>query len=256
MLINFIILAFSGMVFYVFGAFWPLEIGQFFGPDPYSVARIITAFGFTFLIGIFVICWGIDLTRGRIRELFLIASCMMTAGVSALAITNQNTPTLSIIISSLGMFGVGALFVAPIVVLTIISSDDVIGTVVGLGMSIRLIFGQVGYAIFFNLLENQLAKWIPVIVAPALGGAGLPPSEILEFIGAAVNNNKTAIAELPGVTLPVLVAAQEAFDETFVNSFKVVYLSAIGAGAVAIIASAFLPSIKKHMTDRVAVDIH
>lgn len=220
------------------------------------MASIITAFGFTFLIGIFVICFGVDLCRGRIRELFIIAGCMMTAGIGAMTATNQNTPGLAIAFSSLGMFGVGALFVAPIVVLTNISSDDIIGTMVGLALSIRLIIGQIGYSIFFNILQAKLNSTIVAVVGAAVVSAGLPVAEVAPFIGALVTKNTTLLAELQGITPAILVAAGEAVDESLVTSFNVVYHMSIGAGVVAIIASAFLPSIRRYMTDRVAVDIH
>ena len=110
------------------------------------------------------------------------------------------------------MFGVGALFVPPIIALTNLVPDDVIGTIVGLAMSIRFIFGQVGYTIFYNLVQHRLAENVPAIVGPAVAKAGLPLTEIKEFIGALVEKNMAAIDQLEGVTPAILVAAIEALD--------------------------------------------
>lgn len=243
-------------MFYALAAFWQNEMEQLFGPSPYDVAAVIAAFGFFFLIGVCVVGWGIDLLRGRLRELFVISSCMMTAGIVAFSAMDNLDRSGIIALSCLGMFGVGALFAPPIIALTNLVPDDVIGTVVGLAMSIRFIFGQVGYTIFFNLLQHRLLKNIQGIVGPAVAKAGLPLIEIPEFIGALMEKNMTAIGQLDGVTPEVLVAAVEAVDLSFIVSFKIVYMTSLAAGIVAIVASALLPSIRRHMVDRVAVDIH
>ena len=243
-------------MFYVLAAFWQLEMEQLYGPDPYHVAAVITPFAFFFLIGACVVCWGIDLLRGRLRELFVISSCIMTAGIVALSAIENLTQTGVMCLSSLGMFGVGALFAPPIIVLTNIVPDDAIGTIVGLAMSIRLIFGQVGYTIFFNILQHKLTENIPEIVGTAVAKAGLPVTEIKAFVGALVEKNLTAIGQLGGITPAILVAAGEAVNTSFVVSFRIVYMASLAAGIVAIAASALLPSIRKNMVDRVAVDIH
>jgi hypothetical protein len=243
-------------MFYVLAAFWQVEMEQLFGPSAYGIAAVIAPFGFFFLIGTFVVCWGIDLLDGRLRELFIISSCTMTAGIVALSAMESLSRAGIIGLSCLGMFGVGALFAPPIIALTNLVPDDAIGTIVGLAMSIRLIFGQVGYTVFFNLLQHRLTVNIPAIVGLAVAEAGLPSSEIKEFIGLLLEKNIVAINQLEGVTPAVFVAAIEALDLAFIKSFKIVYMASLAAGIVAIIASALLPSIRRNMVDRVAVDIH
>lgn len=243
-------------MFYVLAAFWQVEMEQLFGPNAYNVAAVIAPFGFFFLIGTCVVCWGIDLLRGRLRELFIISSCMMTAGIVALSAIESLSRAGVIVLSCLGMFGVGALFAPPIVALTNLVPDDAIGTIVGLAMSIRFIIGQAGYTVFYNLVQHRLAENVPAIVGPAVAKAGLPLTEIKEFIGALVEKNMAAIDQLEGVTPAVLIAAIEALDIALIKSFKIVYMVSLAAGIVAIIASALLPSIRRNMVDRVAVDIH
>jgi hypothetical protein len=246
----------GGADFYSLGAFWLLETQQFFGPDAYSIARIITAFGFAFLIGIFLISWGIDLTRGSIRELFLITSCLMTAGIGGMLVVTQLTPSMAIGLSFLGSLGVGGLYIPPVIALTIISPDDLIGTIIGLALSIRFIGGQVGYTISFNILQTKLTEIIPSIVGTAIAKAGLPITEIPAFILALVESDFTAIAQIKGVTPAVLEAANEAVSVSYLEGFKLVYYVGIGFGGAAIIASLFLGNIRRYVTDRVAVDIH
>lgn len=229
---------------------------QFFGPDAYSVARILVPMGFAFLIGIFAFGWAIDLTRGRIRELLLIAASLMTAGVGGMVVVTENTPSLTMGLSFIGLMGVGALYIPPIIALMIISGDEVIGTVVGLALAIRFLGGQAGYALLYNILMNKLGDVIPTLVGGAVAEAGLPLPEIPAFIGALLAQNTTAILSVPGVTPAIVGDAILAIDASYVQGFRLVYLISIGFGGAAIVSALFLGNIRKYMTERVAVDIH
>ena len=154
------------------------------------------------------------------------------------------------------MLGNGALYIPPVIVLTIISGDEVIGTVVGLALAVRFLAGQAGYALMFNILENKLLEVIPTNVGGAVAKAGLPLPEIPAFIRALLARNTTAIAQLKGVTPTIVVEAIQAVDESYIEGFKLVYLVSIGFGGAAIISCLFLGNIRKFMTERVAVDIH
>jgi Fungal trichothecene efflux pump (TRI12) len=246
----------GGADFYALAAFWQLEMQKLFGPDAYSIARVIIPFGFAFLIGIFLFSAGIDFSKGAIREVLLIASCMMTAGIGAMAAISQTTRGLSIGLSFLGMLGVGGVFVPAVIALMNVAGDDVIGTITGLGISIRFIGGQIGYTVFFNAFQSRLIKLAGILVGGTLLKAGFPPAEIPTFIGALLLNDVTVLEELPGVTPAILEAAGEAAIEATVGAFKIVYYAGIAFGGAAIIACLFLGNIRKYMTDRVAVDIH
>ena len=142
------------------------------------------------------------------------------------------------------------------VILTIISPDEVIATVAAINLSIRFIGGSIGYAIYFNIFENKLVAVLPSTVAAAAAGAGLPVAEIPSLIGALVAKNATALRLIPGITPAILLAAEEAVKDSYVEGFKKVYLVSIAFGGAAIVASIFLGDIKKYMVSRVAVDIH
>lgn len=236
--------------------FWPLECQQFFGPDPHEIARTVVAFGFSVALGVILVSWGLSVFRGANRELLVISSVFMTAGVGGLAAVTPSTPSLGIGMSFLGGLGVGGIIVPAAVILTIICPDEVIATITAITLSIRLIGGSIGYAIYFNVLQNKLTAIIPTTVGIAVLKAGLPPSELTPFITALVAKNETAIAGLKGITPQILVAAEAAVNESYTQGFKLIYLVSIAFGGAAIIASAFLGDIRKYMVDRVAVDIH
>jgi hypothetical protein len=250
----FFILGVGGAAFYCIAAFWQLEMIQVFGPDPYNVARILAPFGLAFLAGIFAAGWAIDFTNGRIREIFLISSALMTAGIGGMLAFTVTASSLTMALSFIAMFGIGAVFIPPVIVLTMLVPESAIGTIVGLAVSVRLIIGQVGYTIMFNLLIQQLTVQLPDYIVAAVVPAGLPKNEIVEFVTDIATSNLAGVAAL-NVTPAVLIAANEAVSEAYVACFPVVYQVGVGFAAAAVVASAFLPSIRKYMTDRVVVHI-
>ena len=250
------ITAVAGANFYSLLNFWPLECQQLYGPNPHAIARTVVAFGYSVALGVILVNWGLSLFRGANRELLVVSSCFMTAGVGALAAVNQNNPSLGIGMSFLGGLGVGGIIVPAAIILTIISPDEVIATVTAITLSIRLIGGSIGYAIYFNVFENKLNNVIPINVGTAVAEAGLPLTEIPAFIAALIAKNTTALAQLKGITPKILIAAENAVQMSYVEGFRQIYLVSIAFGGAAIIASLFLGDIKKYMVDRVAVDIH
>jgi hypothetical protein len=250
------ITAVAGANFYSMLNFWPLECQLFFGPDPNQIAQTVIAFGFSVAIGVILVSWGLSVFRGANRELLVISSVFMTAGVGGLAAVTPETRSLGIGMSFLGGLGVGGIIVPAAVILTIICPDEVIATVTAITLSIRLIGGSIGYAIYFNVLQNKLTAILPATVGIAAIKAGLPPSELTAFVTDLVAKNATAIAGLKGVTPAVLQAAEAAVNASYVQGFKLIYLVSIAFGGAAIIASVFLGDIRKYMVDRVAVDIH
>jgi len=229
---------------------------MFFGPTPHEIARAVIPFGYAVATGVILVNWGLSLFRGANRELLILSSAMMTAGIGALASVDQNHRALGIGLSVLGGFGVGGIIIPAATILTIICPDEVIATATAITFSVRLIGGSIGYAIYFNVFENKLNAVLPTLVGTAAVEAGLPITEVVEFVEALVSQNETAVAAIPGLTPQILLAAQEAVLDSYVQGFKRVYLVSIAFGGAAVLASVFLGNIKKYMVDRVAVDIH
>ena len=241
---------------YVLSAFWIAEMQQFYGSHAYSLARILTAFGFAYVIGICIVSWAVDLTRGAIRELFLISGCIMIAGIGSLAAIKPGQSARAIGLSFLASFGVGALYIPPIVALVDLTPDEHLGMTVGLALAVRFIVGQIGYTVFYHIVKKKLTDIIPTTVGYAVLEAGLPLTEVELFIEDLVAKNSTALAALRGITPKILLAADKALNDCFVRSFRLCYYAGLGFAGAAIIASIFLKNIKKYLVDRVAVDIH
>jgi hypothetical protein len=246
----------AGANFYSLLNFWPLEAQVLFGPNPHEIARTIIPFGYAVASGVIFINWGLSIFHGANRELLVISSCLMTAGVGALAAVNTGNRAVGVGVSVLGGFGVGGIIIPAAVILTIISPDEVIATIAAINLSVRFIGGSVGYAIYYNIFQNKLAEVLPTTVGLAAAQAGLPLSEIPELVLALVAQNTTAIGQIPGISPAILLAAEGAVQDSYVEGFRKVYLVSIAFGGAAIIASLFLGDIRKYMVGRVAVDIH
>jgi len=139
-----------------------------------------------------------------------------------------------------------------VTVLTTVCPDELIATITAATISIRLVGSSIGFAVYFNVLQNKLTPILPANVGTAAAQAGLPPSEIPTFLGAFLEQT----GPLTGYAPAVLLAATNALKDSYVEGFRMVYFVSIAFGASAIIACLFLGDIKKFMVDRIAVDIH
>lgn len=139
-----------------------------------------------------------------------------------------------------------------VTVLTTVCPDEVIATITAATVSIRLVGSSIGFAVYFNVLQNKLTPILPVNVGTAVAQAGLPPDQIPTFLGAFLGQT----GSIAGYAPAVLLAATNALKDSYVEGFRMVYFVSIAFGASAIIACLFLGDIKKFMVDRVAVDIH
>src|SRR4030095_5889188 len=97
-----------------------------YGPDPHAIARTVVAFGFAVALGVIIVSWCLSLFCGANRELLVISSCMMTAGVGAMTAVNKTNSGLGIGLSILGGFGVGGIIVPAAIILSVVSPDEVI----------------------------------------------------------------------------------------------------------------------------------
>ena len=251
-MLTFFISGVGGANYWSLVAFWPLECQMLYGPDAMKVAVDVLPFAFSTSLGVILVNMCISWFQGSIRELLTICSCMMTAGVGGLASVTQNTPSVGMGMSFLGGIGIGGITQPAATMLTIVSPDEIIATVTAATISVRLIGATIGYAIYFNVLQNSVLNLSTIVSAAAIK-AGLPSTDLPPFLDAILGQNNTALQQF---SVSVVAAAQAAFKDTYVEGFKKVYLVSISFGGSAIIACLFLGNIRKYMVDRVAVDIH
>lgn len=134
--------------------------------------------------------------------------------------------------------------------------DELIATCVALSLSIRVIGGSIGYAIYYNIFINKITANLPAYVGLYAVEAGLPLTSAKEFVTLFLTAPKElATANIPGLTLPVVQAATIGARWAYAESLKYVWYTSIAFGGLSIIACLFLGNISKYMTNRIAANI-
>ena len=184
------------------------------------------------------------------------------------------------IILIIGGFGIGGIVVPASIITTIICPDDLIATIAALTLSIRVIGGAVGYAVYYNVslatypsslrLKNLTTnhplsqvfvnKFVPNAIK-YIGGTMYElnitdPTLIADVIGLTGASLTENIRLIPGLQSDAAWSAVvEAGKVAYAESYKYVYYVSIAFGGVSIIAACFLGDIEKYMDDHVAVII-
>ncbi|KFG83945.1 hypothetical protein MANI_116337 [Metarhizium anisopliae] len=255
MLIAFI----SGANFFSVLMLWPTQAYNVYGHDPVAVGLRGLPFGFGVMAGCVITLGLMTWLRGRgIRVLLLVASCVMTAGCGAMAAANRDNEKAVYAILLVSGLGVGGIVIPTSVITTIICPDDLIATITALTLSVRVIGGAIGYAIYYNVLVQKLTPELikQVSTAMVLGGVKEP-----EVIKAAIELTSASLTQeilhLPGVDgnvelwQSIVLAGQNAYA----IAYPWVYYCSIAFGGVSIVASAFVQDIAQFMDEHVAVVI-
>ncbi|KIW83626.1 hypothetical protein Z517_02872 [Fonsecaea pedrosoi CBS 271.37] len=254
-----IITAISGSNFFSILMFWPTQAFNVYGHDPVGVGLRTLPIGFAILAGCVVVLVLLSVLNGQIRSLLLGSSILMTAGCGALATANlHNIHQIYGILVVAGL-GIGGIVVPASIITTIICPDDVIATVTALTLSIRVVGGCIGYAIYYNVFVNhfstQVVEKIAGVMTVTLGVQD--PNEILSAITATSNSLIEDLRLLPSIGDNdtafelVVTAGQLAYSE----SYKWVYYVSIAFGGLAIVCSMFLGSIDTYMNDHIAANV-
>jgi hypothetical protein len=84
---------------------------------------------------------------GKVREIFVVSSCLMLVGIGGLATVTQNSTSPALALGFFGGLGVGGIVGSAATVLTIICPQDLIGTAIGLGVSVISVGSSVGHIV-------------------------------------------------------------------------------------------------------------
>ncbi|KAA8906716.1 putative MFS drug efflux pump [Sphaerosporella brunnea] len=259
LILTLIITFISGANFFSILMFWPTQAFNVYGHDPVQVGIRGIPVGFGIMTGAVVVLWLLSVFRGRNRELMIISTVLMTAGCGSLAVANaDNLATLwgLLVLASLG---IGGIVVPASIITTIICPDDLIATVAALTLAIRVIGGSIGYSIYYNVFVHKFVPNATHYVGGALYQMGITDvkviAEAIELTGASLLEE---LRLLPGIDgdaqkWDVLVRAGQV---AFAQSYRWVYVTSVGFGAVSIVAAIALGDIGAFMDDHVAVVIH
>ncbi|KAF2757893.1 putative major facilitator superfamily transporter [Pseudovirgaria hyperparasitica] len=254
-LMSYIIVFIAGMEFYSILGFFPLMLQNVWPASPEQTGLRGFWYPLAILIGACLVSAGITYSRGRVAWMFVTCSVLMTAFCGSLASATPFNMPRSVAFATLGSLGIGGVIVPCLTVALYCCPDAYIGTTAALSLAVRFLGGSVGTTIYYNIFNTSFMTNVPKLIAPAVVAAGLPVDSVEAFIGALFTDPTSALT-IPGVTMEILQVGGLQARWAFTESLKGVWYASIAFGAVSIVASCFLPNIKRFMTNRVAVDIH
>ena len=118
---------------------------------------------------------------------------------------------------------------------------------IALSLSIRVIGGSIGYAIYYNIFVNKITSKFPAYIALYAVEAGLPITSAKTFVELYLTaRQELATAPIPGLTAVVVQAAGVGTKWAYAESLKYVWYTSIAFGGISIIACIFLGDISKH----------
>jgi hypothetical protein len=106
----------------------------------------------------------------------------------------------------------------------------------------RFAGGSVAISIYTTILTNVQGNEAARIVPAAAIAAGLPESSAQALL-AALPLGSAALAEVPGITTAIIMAASEAFKQSFVVGLRTTCLSSLSFGIVGIIGTEAFPFV-------------
>lgn len=131
------------------------------------------------------------------------------------------------------------------------------GIAVGLAGTFRLLGGAVATAIYTAILSSKFAEAIPGQMTTAINDSGVSYSDSLlqNLIAAAATNTEAAFEAVKGTTPQLVDMALMAVKLAWVESFRLVYLVAIGFGGLATLCASCTVSTDKRLknSDRAVV---
>jgi hypothetical protein len=252
---TFIVAFVGGANFYSLLNFFPLSFTNIYDPDPVKVGLMGLGPAIGTTLGATLGNMLVAATKGRGREILGVSCVLMTAFTGALAACNPDTPGMYIALGTIAGFGVGGVLVPTGAIALCVAPDALIASVVALGLSIRVVGGSIGNAIYFNIFYNKINTNLPKYIAEYVLAAGLPLTSLEPFIGALLTD-PTKLALVPGVTPEIVAAATVGSRWAYSESLKYVWLTSIAFGAISIVACVFIKSIRKYLTNRIATTIH
>jgi hypothetical protein len=153
--------------------------------------------------------------------------------------------------------GVGGVIIPNQIIITIICPDDLIATATALALTVRVIGGSIGYAVYYNVFKERFTHYATSYFGLQAALAGVYDVQTITEMALLVSENLyQKLLDYPQVT------TQATYDklyfagrETFALSFPIVWYSSIAFGGATIIACLFLRDIGKYMDGHIAVQM-
>lgn len=87
------------------------------------------------------------------------------------------------------------------------------------------------------IVDNQFTDHLPAKIGQAVAGTSFDPANLSALIEAAALNTAAAYAKVSGITSQIATASQYAVKLAYVQAFRIVFLTALGFAALALISA-------------------
>ncbi|CAA9961947.1 hypothetical protein CFE70_005347 [Pyrenophora teres f. teres 0-1] len=251
---------FSGGNYFVMLLLWPSELTNVWGGDERTIGIRTLPVGFC-IIGGAAICLGlIILTKGRVRELMIFFTALMTAGTGALSVARPDNLNESLVILSFACLGVGGILIPTSIIGQTIVPDEYIATITAITLSIRFIGGAIGFSIYTNVLTHKTTEYftqfvaIDTLVRQSIVNFLNPDGQAtIAAIATALGNSKfdevkRILATSPSVinrdAYPEILAATQ---KAWALAYRYPYWISIAFGGICFISSLFITDVRPLM---------
>ena len=85
------------------------------------------------------------------------------------------------------------------------------------------------------IFNTQISTLLPHKVAAAAIEAGLPAASIPSFVADLAHQQTEALAKIPGITPTIIAAGVAALEQTYLESFRAVWITAACFAAVGVV---------------------
>jgi len=265
MIVILLITFLSGGNYFVLLLFWPTQIYNVYGDDPVGVGIRSLPIGFGIIGGACICLVLIPATKGRIRELMIFFTAMMTAGTGAMCIATPDNLNVVYAVISLASIGVGGVIIPSSIIAQIACPDEQIATITAITLSIRYLGGAIGFAVYSNLFFRKVTIHLTEIVAEktlAYGAIINPLSAdgiaVITLVTNLMGNARfdevkeifaTNQEVLQRDAFPVVLRASQ---EAFALAYRWPYWISIAFGGACFILSFFVGNIRGLLTAKVA----
>jgi hypothetical protein len=163
--------------------------------------------GFGIIGGSWIALTILPYIRGRIKELMIIATCIMTAFCGAMSIgTPFNLHTMYIIVLFAAL-GCGAVIIPASIIAQIVCPPELIATITAISLAIRYLGGAVAFTAYYNAVESQYTKYAtPIVAVDAIIKQGIVSPERLDVVTELV----TLVGQFKYPELKELIATSPA----------------------------------------------
>lgn len=207
--------------------------------------------GFGIFTGAMILSFGGKYFKHWKWQLIVPVTIMTVFGALLAAVKPQNQ-SMGIAFAFLSSMGYGYAQYLSIAYIQFGAPQTELGIAGGLAGVARYAGGAVAVTLFLTILNVVQSSWAAVHVVDAAVAAGAT-RQVGEAVLAALPLGAAALEKVQGATLAIIEAAGGAFVLSYYEGVKIVALSSLGFGVVAIIACFFCEDIGPKMTPKIEV---